>query len=263
LTERSGGATCRDGAILLATQRAGADGKLLTFLTRGKGLARIYYRRFRRRMRVEFIDTLQQGELLYSPATEFMPGRLHSFHCERVWPHIRSSLDNLVCALQLAETAVLLGSEGEPAPEMYDLLLAVLDHLEGDGDTETLRILFILRALQAAGFAPGVERCFVCRKEIAPPAFFASQGGAMCAGCRRERGGVSRPVTPGALSVMKRSLLLPLARADRLKVGRRLGEEILPLLQDALETALDARPKSTHFPARINRGLHRTGAAPL
>lgn len=255
--------TCRDSAILLATQRAGADGKSLIFLTRKKGLARLYYRRFRRRMRVEFLDTLERGELMYSPATEAMPGRLHSFHCEQVWPRIRGSLARLVCALQLTETAALLCSEEEPAPEMYDLLLALLGHLEGGGDTETLRILFILRALQAAGFAPGVEQCHVCRREIAAPAFFASQGGAICADCRRERGRVSRPVTPGALLLMKRSLLLPLERVDRLKVGRRLGEEILPLLQDALETALDARPKSTLISTRISRSLARNGAAPL
>jgi len=255
--------SCRDEAVLLATQRAGADGKFLTFLTREKGLAKLYYRRFRRRMRVEFLDTLQQGELLYSPASEFMPGRLHSFHCDQVWPRVRSSLAKLVCALEMAETAALLASEEEPAPEMYDLLLAVLGHLEEDGDTETLRILFTLRALQAAGFAPGVERCFVCRRGMTPPAFFASQGGVICADCRRERGRTSRPVTPGALSVMKRSLLLPLERLDRLKVGRRLGEEILPLLQGALETALDARPKSTHFSTRLSRALRRSGASPL
>jgi DNA repair protein RecO (recombination protein O) len=255
--------TSRDNAILLAAQRAGADGRFLTFLTREKGLAKLYYRRFRRRVRVEFLDALQQGELMYSPASDVMPGRLHSFHCEQVWPGIRSSLEKLVCALQLAETAALLASEEEPTPEMYDLLLALLGHLERGGDTETLRILFILRALQAAGFAPGVERCFVCQRGMTQPAFFAPQGGAICAGCRRERGGASRPVSPGALSVMRRSLLLPLERVDRLKVGKRLGEEILPLLQLALETALDVRPKSTLFSTRIGRGLRRNGAAAL
>jgi DNA repair protein RecO (recombination protein O) len=255
--------TYRDDAFLLSIQRAGPEGKILTFFTRQRGLAKLYYRRFPRRARTEFFDVLQRGELVYAPQGEQVPGRLHSFDCGNVWPGIRGSFDGLVCALHLAETARMLANEEEAAPELFDLLAAALDSLEGKGHEKTMRIVFFLRALRVAGFALTLDRCLACGAEAIAPVCFSPGVGVVCAKCAREKEKSWPRMSQGALSVMTRALALPLEKIGRLRVSDRLAEEILPLLLDALERALDTRPSSVVFLSKMEAVSRREGKTPF
>jgi DNA repair protein RecO (recombination protein O) len=205
-------------------------------------------------MKVEFLDPLQAGELLYTPPGENTPGRLHAFHCEEVWPRVRADFDRLVCALHFADAASQMTREGEPVPEIFELLSAVLSHLDKGADPGTLRIIYDLRLLQAAGFAPSLERCTSCQDELSPTVVFfsARDGGVFCRSCRAGKEGRIRNVGPGAMSVMRKALSLPLHMADRLKAGEWLKREILPILGDMFEETLEKQSPSVLFLKRMS-----------
>ena len=239
----------KDSAILVGRRPAGADGKILTFLLREGGKVGLYYRRFPRRMKVEFLDPLQAGELLYTPPGENTPGRLHAFHCEEVWPRVRADFDRLVCALHFADAASQMTREGVPVPEIFELLSAVLSHLEKGADPGTLRIIYDLRLLQAAGFGANLGRCSSCQAELSASMVFFStrEGGVFCRDCRAGMEGRIRKIGPGAISVMRKALSLPLHMADRLRAGEGLKREILPILGEMFEEVLEKQSPSVLF----------------
>jgi DNA repair protein RecO (recombination protein O) len=251
--------THRDSAILVGRRPAGADGKVLTFLLRKGGKVRLYYRRFPRRVKVEFLDPLQGGELLYTPPGENVPGKLHAFHCQEVWPRVRSDFDRLVCALHFADAASQMTQEGEPVPQVFELLWAVLSHLGNGADPGTLRIIYDLKLLQAAGFAPSLERCTSCQAELSPlkVSFSARGGGVFCRGCRAGQEGRIRNVGPGAISLMRKALSLPLHMAGRLRAGEKLERAILPILEEMFEEVLEKQSPSVLFLRKLSESRRR------
>ena len=120
----------RDRAVLIGRSPGGPKGRMLTFLTSEAGKIRVYYRSFPGRRRREFLDLLQIGELLYTPATERAPARLSSFDCEEVWPLIRGDFERIVHALHFAELTSLFTAEEEAVPGIFSLLTYFLNCLE-------------------------------------------------------------------------------------------------------------------------------------
>lgn len=243
----------RETAILLERHPRGAESVVLNFLTRHCGKVSLYYRRFPKRVRLEFLDPLQTGELLFSPATERSPGRLHSFDCEQVWPAIRMDFDRLVCSLHFADLVSSMTREGEPVADVFELLQHFLSHLEAGADTTALRITFTLQLLKASGFAPRMQECVVCHKTLpaTDAAFSPMAGGLLCGRCLSERAGPYRELSAGSVSVMRKALTIPRDKASRLKAGAALTREILPLLEEMVETVLERRPQSSLFLGRM------------
>jgi len=236
----------RDRAILVRKTSGAVEGKMLTFLTREGGKAHLYYRLYPRRMRREFFDPLQAGELLYSPASDSAPGKLDSFHCEEAWPSVRSDLDRLVHGLHFAELAVLFTGEGESAADVFDLLESFLHRLGEGADPEALRIVYELRLLAAAGFAPSLERCYSCHLPVdAGAALFSPRGGGMiCEKCRPGRKEAASRLSAGALAALKKALIIAADHAGRLRMGAHLKTELTLVVDELVTLALEGKPSS-------------------
>jgi DNA repair protein RecO (recombination protein O) len=90
------------------------------------------------------------------------------------------------CAL-LETTDRLTAEEGEPARELFLLLVGALRGLAG-GVRDPYLVLdaFLLRAMVIAGWAPAITECARCGAEGAPyhRRFSVPAGGAVCEGCR-------------------------------------------------------------------------------
>ena len=226
---------------------------MLTFLTSEAGKIPVYYRNFPGRRRREFLDLLQVGELLFTPATERAPARLSSFDCEGVWPVIRGDFERLVHALHFAELTSLFTAEGAAVPGIFSLLTHFLSCLEEGADPLTLRIVFELRLLRESGFAPSLEECFSCRRPVpAREAVFSQPGeGIACPACSVEREGAARRISAGALTVMRKALSLTPDRVTRLRAGLKKGGEIRPVVDEMIALACDLRPRSSDFLRRV------------
>lgn len=239
----------RDRAIVVGCSRGTAEGRVLTFLTSGHSRVKLYYRLFPRRLRREFLDTLQCGELLYTPPTESRPGRLHSFDCEEVWPRVREDFDRLVHALHFAALAGRITPDGEASGDAFELLKDTLDQLSRPGDPEALRVVFELKLLKVSGLEPSLERCYSCLGPIATEGarFSARGGGVICRECLEVRKDQVQPLSGGSLALMKKALVISPDRAGRLRIGKALKKEILPLIEERVSLALECLPPSADF----------------
>ncbi len=239
----------RDHAVLAAVSQRRSDRRTLTFIGRRFGKLRLYYRRFPRRVRQEYLSPLQKGELIFTPPGDSAPGRLVSFFCERDWTSLRGDFDSLVCGLHIADLCAHVAGEGEPAPEGYELLVSFLQLLEEGAAPADLRIVGDLKILQAAGLALHLDRCATCRREVGRRgvAFSSRQGGVLCEECRPRTAGVIRRLSGGALSFLRRVQSIPVPNAARLRIGAEMRREVLPLLEEFTEFHLEGQIPSAIF----------------
>jgi len=98
---------------------------------------------------------------------------------------LRIDLQRLALASYAVELVEVLVEEGEPHPQIYQLLCAYLDFLEQGGDTGTARLLLELRLIYLLGYIPHLLHCSECLKIFAEESvrFDAARGGSLCLDC--------------------------------------------------------------------------------
>lgn len=236
-------------AVITAVSEAGPRDRLLTFLTRDHGGVRLYAKRLSRRTpSTTFYEPLQGGELVFTQSrTGGSHGRLSSFVPQRVWPGIRRDLGRTLQAQAFLETVNLCLTESEPLPELFALLVDLLDRIETESRPGLARIIATLRLLALSGFTPSLEACVGCRAGVATGTgvlISPEGGGVVCRPCLPGRRESTIPVTPGAHGFMVRALSLPAGQARRLRTSEAAEREIARLLDTFVEAQTGVRPRS-------------------
>lgn len=221
--------------------------RLLTFVTRGHGGVRLYARRQGTRAKPNvFLEPLQGGELVYFRGQDGGRLRLHAFVPQRVWPGIRSDLGRTVHALAFLELVNGMLAEGEPQKETFELVVRFLNRLEEESRPGLARIAASLRLLAAAGFAPCLDACTVCRSEAASGAgavFSPEAGGIVCRPCQIRQRLSALPISLAALGLLRRALSLPEGRMRRLRVPPPVEREASRLMDAFVEARTEVRPR--------------------
>ncbi|MBI2932439.1 MAG: DNA repair protein RecO [Planctomycetes bacterium] len=119
--------------------------------------------------------------------------------------------------------------EGQPQPELFELLRRMLEALAGGSPVTPSVFSFEARLLRILGHAPRIAECGVCRRRVIGPEtyFSARDGGAVCVRCR--------PRDPTRL-------LVPRAVLDAMGAfveGRPADLRALPNLVDHLRRVMD------------------------
>ncbi len=175
----------REEGVVLRTQKLGEADRIVTLLTHGRGLLRAVAKGVRRTSskfgaRLEpfmvadmqlyegrTLDTITQAETLGAYG-----------------PRISADYDRYRAANVMVETAERL-SEGGPAPEQYRLLVGALRTLAaGSVETGLARDGYLLRAIAAAGWAPGFDECVICGAPGPHTHVQVQAGGVVCDACR-------------------------------------------------------------------------------
>lgn len=174
----------REQGVVLRTQKLGEADRIVTLLTAGRGLLRAAAKGVRRtsskfgaRLEPFMVADLQlfEGRTL---DTITQASTLGAYG-----PHISSDYDRFRAANVMVETAERL-SEGGPAPEQYRLIVGALRTLaQGSIDTQLLRDGYLLRAMAAAGWAPGFDECVRCGAPGPHTSVAVQLGGVMCEQC--------------------------------------------------------------------------------
>lgn len=116
---------------------------------------------------------------------------------------VRQDLTLLALASYFAELTEAVC--GEETPELLRLLLNALYALGTLGKDPTLvKTAFTWRLMALSGFEPLMDGCAVCGREPETAALDVVQGVLHCAGCKT--GGLSLPLTSGAVSALRRIL---------------------------------------------------------
>lgn len=174
----------REQGVVLRTQKLGEADRIVTLLTLGRGIIRVVAKGVRRtsskfgaRLEPFMVADLQlfEGRTL---DTITQASTLGAYG-----PHISEDYDRYRAGSAMVETAERL-SEGGPAPEQYRLLVGALRTLSQARIAPALvRDGYLLRALAAAGWAPGFDNCVRCGAPGPHEHIMVQLGGVVCVNC--------------------------------------------------------------------------------
>jgi DNA repair protein RecO (recombination protein O) len=167
---------------------------------------------------------------------------LHSFQ------GIRENLISAAHAFHLAELADAFLQDGDPHPEVFNLLLWALSRLSDADGAAIIARCFELQLLNAAGFRPDLQQCLRCQAVIEPGnnGYSVAMGGVLCPACA--------PVVPDAAPIGSDTLKLlrylqrtPRERVQLVQVPPGVLGEAERLMRRHIEFALERRLRATDF----------------
>lgn len=198
--------TYRDVGVVLRTQKLGEADRIITMLTRGRGVIRVAGKGVRKTssrfgarlepfMHVEFqcavgrtLDIVTQVEIV------------HAFTRD-----LGSDYSAYTAGTAMLETAErIVADTEEPSVQQYQLLVSALLALtERRQPPSALMDSYQLRALAIAGYAPSFDGCARCGADVTCRYFHVPSGGLLCDDCR-----VPGSAVPGADTIALLGALL-------------------------------------------------------
>jgi len=160
---------------------------------------------------------------------------------------LRTDLERLALASYGIELLELLLEEGEPQPQIYELLCGFLDYLNGGGDGAVARLLLELRLVYLLGYVPHLLHCSECLKIFTadePVRFDAGRGGSLCLQCA---GPAGLAVGLGTIGTLARSLKVGHQQFAGFRFGPQTCSEAGAMLSQVLARVLPREPKSLKF----------------
>ena len=162
--------------------------RIVTLLTPGRGRISAIARGARRSVK-RFGSSLEPFVLIDAEVVE---GRgqldtLKQAQIVRVFPRILGGLDRMQTGGRALELVRALTPEGSPEASIYETTVELFEALDAKFcPCEVLEILFRVRLMVLAGFAPGLDACGQCGKRPGPSQaglFDARAGELVCRGC--------------------------------------------------------------------------------
>lgn len=180
---------------------------------------------------------------------------LESFHGARGFPQILTDVAKMAHGGYACELVRELSPPHKDEPEVFALLLTLLDLLDGGpARAETLR-LFELQLLNAVGLRPTVDRCVECGRKALDEegqVFDLRRGGVVCAACHRDGHGHGRALDGAARRAMQEAQALPLARAAEWTLAPSVNAACRDALSEVIRDHLGKALKSLEFIAKLN-----------
>lgn len=176
----------------------------------------------------------------------------------RPFASIRCDIIKTAYASYWTELVFLWIEEGQPRPEIYQLLTFALNELAGGAMAPMdLSVLFQMRFLGQEGFHPVLERCSCCRKDINDLnqdqfCIDLTKGGIICDQCP------SKPsqrlhLSKGTLKQLQWTTKGDLAQARRLRFGKTALQEATHFLEAFVPYHFGRRPKSLPVLQQVRR----------
>lgn len=175
---------------------------------------------------------------------------LTAFQVEEAWPALRREMDRFYVACHLAEILTGMTREEEPIPEVYDLLEEGLTELATATGPEirALSAALTLRLLSDLGFAPALDACSACGRELAGKErrLSVAFGGLLCGDCRDRE---ARPVVvrPGVVESLRTLARGPLKTVRRLRLSESDARAIRSFLTAFTEWRLERKLRTARF----------------
>jgi len=180
------------------------------------------------------------------PALSIIAG----WHVRNTFRGLRRHLNRLYAAMYAVELLDRATDEGDPDAETYDLLVRLLEALDGGTRPYPMLFRFELLLLRHAGLAPQTDRCVACGQADEIVGFSPSGGGIVCARCIGAWPDATR-ISPSTARALAR--LSGEAPPARVELSDRDGAEVRSLL-DAHITYHLGRPLEMRRHVAIQSG---------
>lgn len=236
-------------AVVIGGHNLGEADRIVVFYTRSYGKVRAVAAGARR-IRSRFGGSLElftHGHLVYFERPISDLHRLSEFALREPFHALRTSLELLTAASEVAELTGVAGVEGEGSAELYTLTVGTLGRLNAGMEASTVLRAFEIRFLKALGYLPELYKCVRCRGVLPEGVqdFGLNEGGLLCSAC--EAGALeTMPLSPAALGFLRLALRGELGMS-RVSLDPRESEELRSLLQSFLELKLGRRIRSARF----------------
>ncbi len=208
-----------------------------------------------RKSRKRFANALSPSSLVDLTFTH-KPGRdlvwLEKGDLVRAFDGLGQNVHYLGLAGQAIELVDAFCKPLDPAPEIFDLLLWILDRLEQGHRPEEGGFIFQIRLLGLTGFGPNLSVCSVCGRTMepgAPACLKTEEGGVACRLCAP--GGFT--INTGTIKIMSLIQSVDREKIDRIRVSEQARAEAGPFLSAYLRHILGRDLKSFRFLERIKR----------
>jgi DNA repair protein RecO (recombination protein O) len=247
-------------AIVVRTVDYGEADRIVTLFCQGAGklsaIARGARKSTRRFGAALALFGTGEAKLTERPGSEL--ATLESFDGARGFPHLTSDMVKVAHGGYACELVRELSPPRQPEPEVFALLIALLERLDAEPPRAERLRLFEMRLLDLVGLRPELSRCLVCGSDALDgngQAFEGRRGGVVCGACRLE--GAGHGV---ALSGEARRALLQMQEAP---LESAMEPTLPPAVNAACRDALSAlitdhlgRPlKSVEFIAKLSGAL--------
>ncbi len=242
-------------AIVIGGHDLGEADRIMVFYTRNLGKVRAVAEGMRR-IRTRFGGSLQlfaQGRLVYFERPNKTLHKVNEFSVLRSHQVLREDLDRIALASTAVEAISLGTEEGEPSPDLYQLLSEGLDLLESAVRPAIVLEGFLLHTLRLLGYLPELSECVRCRRTAAPKTevcLSPEHGGLVCANCRPGTPDAS-VISAEALGFLRGASGTALRLMDRIPLASPTVQEVHQALQASLRHALGRPLRSADFLNRL------------
>lgn len=171
----------------------------------------------------------------------------------RSFPRITGDLDRWASASYYLELVDRFTVDHAENRELFDLLFAALEHLDGDAPRLLVSRYFELHLLAITGFELQIDSCAACGDRLPPEDTLLSpaSGGLVCRPCRPDAG-VGRLISVPAIKVLRHARRSSLPEFTALRVPPDVEAELERALAEVVRYQLE-REIGT---ARFVRELH-------
>jgi len=235
-------------AIIMRIKEFGESDLLVTFFTPEKGMLK-GVAKGARRSRKRFVNCLDHFCLVNLEYGNQRKGDLqflHSGKLIRAHEGLRNDYTILTRASYMVELTEVLFPLGVSDPSMFGLLIRSFEALAGGEDTETVTMIFEVRAMVLGGYAFSFEKCCKCLREYrgeGTAVFIPEKGGISCLKCQPIS--FRNPkLTPEAVMTIKKIQSKPLDQSFNLTFPDQVLKDLKPVFKLHREYHLGLRMKS-------------------
>ncbi len=147
--------------------------------------------------------------------------------------NLREKISCYTTASVIRELTLQATKEVEGDEDLYPLLIWALTSLNTDRSPHLVLIFFLIRFFSIIGYAPQLNCCLGCGKEILPAedySFLVAAAGIYCSKCCEGNPAERINLSQGTLHSLSRALTQPLARLNRLQLSGNSRQEALSFL---------------------------------
>ncbi len=166
---------------------------------------------------------------------------------------LKNDFQVITCLQVLSETVTQATPEGEPHPEIYELLKETLVALEKEPrSSELLLTAFVLKLMEDLGYPLELENCAECGETIVAQRVYLipHRGGALCESCHGSTAAKFQ-VNKMALEILKKLRRTPAERVHVLKLQPVLSRQIFMTVMGYLERTLEKPFRSLEYYAKV------------
>ena len=237
--------TGRTEGIVLRSRTLGEADLIIEYLTKDFG-TRSAFAKSPRKIKSRFGGSLEpftHARIALTGKEDANLPRLTQSDIIRSFHPLRENTAGFIKACQFAELVMkLLPSEGR-SHNAFALMLWGLDGLEKDPASALVPLVFKLRLLELAGYAPALNGCTRCGGQA--DVFYPRDGALLCGGCKKE--GPALGLSAALIALHKSLSAFPLEKLSRIKPSGALLTELERFMELHFSEGVNVHIRSVKF----------------